>query len=169
MKETLRVLNELEQSGLIGRYAIGGAVGAIFYMEPFLTYNLGVFVALPATGRALITLAPIYDALRKRGYTEEGECINIEGVPVQFLPAYNALVEEALDRAVEISYENTPTRVLRAEHLIAIMLQTARDKDRQRFAAFVQQAKFDEMYLLDILHRHGLETRYHEWKGITPS
>jgi hypothetical protein len=42
MKETLRVLNELEQSGLIGRYAIGGAVGAIFSLEPFLTYTLGV-------------------------------------------------------------------------------------------------------------------------------
>jgi hypothetical protein len=34
MEATLRVLNELEAEGVISRYAIGGAVGAIFYMEP---------------------------------------------------------------------------------------------------------------------------------------
>jgi hypothetical protein len=40
MEATLKVLNELEREGVISRYAIGGAVGAIFYMEPFLTYDL---------------------------------------------------------------------------------------------------------------------------------
>ncbi len=42
MEATLRVLNELERNGVISRYAIGGAVGAIFYMEPFLTYDLDI-------------------------------------------------------------------------------------------------------------------------------
>ena len=43
MEAALKVLNEIEREGVITRYAIGGAVGAIFYMEPFLTYDLDVF------------------------------------------------------------------------------------------------------------------------------
>ncbi len=33
MKETLAVINQLRADGLIGDYAIGGAVGATFYLE----------------------------------------------------------------------------------------------------------------------------------------
>lgn len=47
MEKTLRVLNALEREGIVRCYAIGGAVAAIFYMEPFLTYDLDVFVWLP--------------------------------------------------------------------------------------------------------------------------
>jgi hypothetical protein len=47
----------------------------------------------------------LYEALRARGYAEEGECVMIEGVPVQFLPAYNALLEEALAQARETRHQ----------------------------------------------------------------
>lgn len=87
MRRTLRVLNELEQKGHLSRYAIGGAMGATFYVEPLLTFDLDVFVVLPQTSGGLLSLAPLYAALRARGYAEEGECVLIEGVPVQFLPA----------------------------------------------------------------------------------
>ena len=40
MKQTLQVLNELEQKGHLSRYAIGGAMGATFYVEPLLTFDL---------------------------------------------------------------------------------------------------------------------------------
>jgi len=33
VEKTLQVLNDMERAGVIGRYAVGGAVGAIFYME----------------------------------------------------------------------------------------------------------------------------------------
>ena len=33
MKETLAVINQLRADGLIGDYAIGGAVGATFYED----------------------------------------------------------------------------------------------------------------------------------------
>ena len=144
MERTLQVLNDLEREGVISRYAIGGAVGAFFYMEPVLTFDLDVFVVLPTTGGGLLTLTPVYESLRKRGCVEEGECVNIEGVPVQFLPAYNALVEEALAEARELPYESVLVRVFRAEHLAAIMLQTGRDKDRRRFDGFVREAEIDK-------------------------
>jgi len=163
VERTLEVLNELERAGVIRRYAIGGAVGAIFYMEPFLTYDLDVFVVLPETTGGLLTLAPLYEVLKRRGYAEEDECVSIEGVPVQFLPAYNALVEEALAEARDTLYERTPTRVLRAEHLAVIMVQTGRDKDRQRFSTFLMEAEMDGEYLQDVVRRHGLESRWKEW------
>lgn len=165
MERTLQVLNELERDGVIRRYAIGGAMAAVFYMEPLLTYDLDVFVLLPPATGELLSLAPLYECLKGRGYPEEGECVNIEGVPVQFLPAYNRLVEEALQKAEETKYEQTTTRVLRAEHLAAIMLQTGRAKDRQRLAAFLQEAPHDRLALQDIVRRHGLEELWREWVG----
>jgi len=160
MKRTLEILNELERKGVLSRYAIGGAMGATFYLEPLLTFDLDVFVVLPQAAGGLVTLAPLYEALRRRGYAEEGECVNIEGVPVQFLPAYNALVEEALREARETAYEDTPTHVLRAEHLVAICLQTGRDKDRERVRIFREQAELDLKYLTEVLQRHGLEAKW---------
>ena len=159
------MLNELEKHGVFSRYAIGGAMAATFYTEPFLTFDLDVFVVLPQAPGGLLTLAPLYDALRARGYSEqENECIRIEGVPVQFLPAYNALLEEALKEAQEIMYEDVPARVLRGEHLVAISLQTGRTKDRERVRILREQAKLDQNFLANVLRRHQLEDK---WKLLT--
>ncbi len=163
MKRTIEVLNELERDGIVSRYAIGGAMGAIFYTEPFLTFDLDVFVVLPSTAVGLVTLAPIYDALRARGYAEENECVTIEGVPVQFLPAYNALVEEALRAAQERLYEDVSVRVVRSEYLMAIALQTGRNKDRERVRILCEQANIEMDVLADILKRHQLEERWKQW------
>lgn len=165
MEATLKVLNELERENVMARYAIGGAVGAIFYMEPFLTYDLDVFVLLPKTDGGLLTLAPIYEALKRRGFEEDGVCILIEGMPVQFLHAYNPLLEEALAEALEKRYVETVTRVMRPEHLAAIMAQTGRDKDRQRFFTFMQEAELDMDYLRGVITRHHLNERFDLWKS----
>ena len=154
----------MERDGVFTRYAIAGAMAATFYVEPLLTFDLDVFVVLPQAPGGLLTLAPLYDALRARGYSEqENECIRIEGVPVQFLPAYNALLEEALKEAQEIMYEDVPARVLRSEHLLAICLQTGRSKDRERVRILREQAKLDQNFLADVLRRHQLEDKWKLW------
>lgn len=163
MERTLHVLNELERDGILSRYAIGGAMGAMFYIEPLLTFDLDIIVLLPETKGRLLTLAPLYEALRAKGYAEEGECVVIEGVPVQFLPAYNALLEEALQNARTMSYESTSTKVLGAEHLVAICLQTGRTKDRERVRILQEEADLDSVYLSEILRRHQLEGKWKEW------
>ncbi len=163
MKRTLEVLNDLEKEGLFSRYAIGGAMGATFYVEPTLTFDLDVFVLLQTPTSGLISLAPIYEALRARGYSEEQEAVAIEGVPVQFLPAYNALIEEALAEGREIDYEDVRTRVVRAEHLVAICLQTGRDKDRERVRLLRKQGALDIGYLAELLRRHKLEEKWKAW------
>ena len=138
-------------------------MGAIFYVEPLLTFDLDVFVVLPRTPGGLLTLSSLYEALRARGYTEENECVLIEGVPVQFLPAYNSLVEEALNQAREIMYEDVPARVLRSEHLLAICLQTGRDKDRERVRILREQARLDLDFLARLLKRNQLEDKWKLW------
>jgi hypothetical protein len=164
VKRTLSVLNELERDGFLVRYALGGAMAATFYAEPLLTFDLDVFVLLPKTGSDLVTLAPVYQALRDRGFTDlERECVLVDGVPVQFLPAYNSLIEEALDQAAEIDYEGLSTRVVRPEHLLAICLQTGRSKDRERVRVLREQASLDANFLADVIARHQLEKRWKAW------
>ena len=51
---------------------------------------------------------------------------------MQFLPAANPLVREALEQAVEKEVTNISARVFTAEHLAAIALQTGRAKDKAR-------------------------------------
>jgi hypothetical protein len=163
MERTLQILNELERDGVLSRYAIAGAMGATFYIEPLLTFDLDIIVLLPQTKSGLLTLAPLHEVLRAKGYAEERECVVIEGVPVQFLPAYNALLEEALREAREMPYQATSTRVLRVEHLVAICLQTGRPKDRERVRILKEQAPLDDQYLQAILRRHQLEGKWKEW------
>ena len=162
MKETIRVLNELEKDGLYSKYAIGGAMAATFYAEPVLTYDLDIFLLFPQNN-SLAVLSPLYSKLRKMGFKEEGECVEIHGVAVQFLPVYNTLLEESLCDALETAYEDVPTRILRVEYLIAICLQTGRTKDRDRVRLLREEAEVDNKMLLSIIRRHDLEGVWKEW------
>ena len=52
---------------------------------------------------------------------------------------------------------------MRAEHLIAISLQTGRDKDRERVRILREQAELDMNDLAGVLQRHGLEGKWKPW------
>lgn len=61
MELILQLLNEMEAQGLIQRYAIGGGMAVMFYVQPILTEDIDVFVLLPPTGSPIIVLTPLYD------------------------------------------------------------------------------------------------------------
>lgn len=164
MEKTIRILNELEEKGIIKRYAIGGGMAVLFYAEPVLTYDLDVFCFLPEEEGTLISLAPIYDYLKDKGYETEEEHINIEGIPVQFIAAYNDLIAEALSNVVEMQYKGVTTKVIRVEHLLAIMLQTFRPKDRERIWLLLEEAEINDSDLEAILKRHDLFEKWHKFK-----
>lgn len=120
MKATLEAINQMQANGVIGKYAIGDAVGATFYLEPSATLDIDIFVSIQKSpGRSLITIARIYHYLTARGYKTEGEYLVIEGWPVQFLPPGDALTEEALAQAVETEVEGIRMWVMTAEHRAA--------------------------------------------------
>ena len=157
IRDTIAAVNQMEADGVIGRYAIGGAVGATFYLEPVATLDVDIFVTFrPEAGSLLASPQPIFDYLKARGGTMEGEYIVVAGWPVQFLPAANPLLEEALVQAVEKNVAGMSARVFTAEHLAAIALQTGRAKDKARLLQFVETGALDLAQFQAILSRHGL-------------
>lgn len=155
----------MHESGIIGGYAIGGAMAATFYIEPVTTFDLDVFVVLPQEADGLLlSLGPLYDYLRAAGFKEDKECVVIHGIPVQFLPAFNPLVEEALANAIETDYDGIKVPVFSPEHLTAIALQTGRGKDKARVQSFAESGVLCPEKLTGILTRHGLEGK---WKSLT--
>lgn len=165
MKKTLAVLNELEKNGIINKYAIGGGIAVLFYIEPIFTSDMDIFCLIPSEkNKSIITLTPIYNFLKKRGYKVREEQVLIEGVPVQFIPAYNKLVEDAVRNAKIVDYEDTKTKVISLEHLLAIMLQTNRPKDRERIFLILDEAKVKQDVFDEILKKHDLMDKWKEIK-----
>jgi len=168
MKKTLEVLNKLTAENVIRDYAIGGAMGALWYMEAVTTMDLDVFV-LFIDESSLDPIGPIYKRLKELGYQldpDHAECINIEGVPVQLLPVYNELLKDAMEHAHGFDYEGVPTKVLSAEHLAAICVQTGRMKDRLRVEMFLRCDKFDKGSFFAILDNCKLRARFVSWNLI---
>jgi hypothetical protein len=154
----------MQADGVIGGYAIGGAVGATFYLEPVATLDIDIFVSFRnVSAGGLISLSPIWEYLTGRGYKTEGEYIVIEGWPVQFLPLGNTLAEEALAQAIETDLDGVPTRVMTAEHLTAIALETGRGKDHVRILQFIESGALEPDKLDGILKRHGLVEKWEQF------
>lgn len=157
IRDVIIAINQMEADGIVDRYAIGGAVGATFYLEPVATLDVDVFVAFRSEpGQLLATPKRIFDYLAARGWSMKGEYVMIAGWPVQFLPPTGPLVEEALAEAVEADVDGVSARVFTPEHLAAIALQTGRAKDKARLLQFIEEGALDAARFQAILRRHGL-------------
>jgi hypothetical protein len=165
ISQVIALVNQMEADGVIERYAVGGAVGATFYLEPVATLDVDIFVAFrQEPGQLLISPQPILDYLAARGGVLEREYIVVAGWPVQFLPPTSPLVEEALAQAVTVDVDGTPARVFTAEHLAAIALQTGRAKDKARLLQFIEAGAIRAEVFQTILAHHGLVDRWQEFE-----
>ena len=157
IREVIATLNQMEADGVIDRYAIGGAVGATFYLEPLATLDVDVFVGFGTEpGKRIASLKPIFDYLLAHGCSMQGEYVMIGGWPVQFLPPATPLVEEALADAIMVDVDGVPARVFSAEHLAAIALQTGRAKDKARLLQFIEEGVLEASRFQEIVQRHAL-------------
>jgi hypothetical protein len=173
MKQTLDVINGMEADGIIGRYAIAGAVAAYNYVEPTVTEDVDILIAFETGPQrahtGLVTLGPILSYLKDRGYSEyRKEGILIEGWAVQFIPVANSLDAEALAKAADIDLEIPShglvrARVLRPEHIVAIALRVGRARDRSRIIQFLEEEAVDVAALCDVVQRHGLAN---DWAAL---
>jgi hypothetical protein len=165
MKETFAVLNQMVADGAIENYALAGAVGAMFYVEPFSTHDIDVLVVIPETEGKLIAELPGWKYLSSHGYSEiRGEGIVIESWPVQFLPVSNPLESEAYLKAEGQNLDGVIVRVVQPEHLVAMMLTLGRLKDFARIQMFLSQDAVNSEVLNDILLRHGLNGKWKEFQ-----
>ena len=163
MKRTLEALNRMVDDGVIDGYVIGGAIAAAYYVEPVSTHDLDVFFRVAVSEDGLISLSPLYSYLHTRGYEPEGAGVNIEGWSVQFLPIFNALYQDAYDRAPQVAFEGVPVKVMTPEHLVAVMLQTGRPKDLVRIIQFLEAKAVDRRSLTRVVARHGLTQQWKEF------
>jgi len=158
--DVIEAINEMQALGLITEYAIGGAMAQVFWDEAIPTFDIDVLVLMPTRSSALTSLGPIYEWARGRGYDVRGEHTVISGIPVQFLPAPDALSTEAVESARTLDYQGHPLRVVSPEHLIAIWSKppanSARRKERVAKLRESEAADLDEDLLSDIMERHGL-------------
>src|SRR5436190_11167210 len=130
LAEVLRAANDLVAAKLIQEWALGGALAAIYYVEPFTTYDADIFF-IPIDKGLTAGVPAIYARLELQGWQVEREHLLIRGFPVQFLDAHG-LTEEAVREAERIDYEGVPARVFRAEHIVAIAAGVGRAKDKVR-------------------------------------
>jgi hypothetical protein len=162
-------LNALQAAGLIGEHAIGGAMAFVYWAEPFETKDLDVFAVLPTTAAGLIHLAPIWDYLVAHGGTPDGQFIRVGGrLLLDFVPASDALDEEAIADAVSVRIGDGTTRVFAPEHAVAIALRTWRGKDREHIDRLIRTGRrpLDTARLHGILQRYGLVERWRRFKEM---
>lgn len=164
MRQAIQVLKQLVDEGVLLGYALGGGMAATFYIEPVLTYDLDIFVLLPRSPGLLVSLSPVYERLAELGIQPDREHVVVGSLPLQLIPAYNPLVEEAVRGAVVLPFADTSIQVVSPEYLVAIMLQTGRPKDLARITLFEEEAAIDQDRLEALLKSHGLEDK---WRKIS--
>src|SRR5947208_2094597 len=109
LAEVLRAANGLGAAKLIEDWALGGALAAIYYIEPFATYDADIFF-IPVDKGLTAGIPAIYKYLQSQGWEVEGEHLIVHGFPVQFLAA-QGLTEEAVRQAQPIKFEGVPAKV----------------------------------------------------------
>ena len=154
LAEIFAAANSLRVAGLVVEYALGGALAAIRYTEPFATYDADIFF-IPADTGLSAGIPAIYAHLESLGHSIDREHTLIHGFPVQWLAA-RGLTEEAVREAIPVEFEGIDGRIFRAEHLIAIAASVGRAKDRARIEQMIEQADLDRRALDAILARHHL-------------
>jgi hypothetical protein len=152
------------EEGLIKDYAIGGGIAVMFYIEPFLTYDIDIFILIEHKQKNLVILTPLYDYLKKSGYKWKGEHMIVEGIPVQFIPA-DELEEYAIKNAKKITYEGMDTKIVRPEYLIAILLRAGRKKDINKIEQILEETKLDASKLKKILGKYSLLSKFMQLWG----
>jgi hypothetical protein len=157
LADVFRELNTLKASGVVRDYAIGGATAVLFYAEPARTYDVDVFILLESTQPSpLVSLGSVYDWARSRGFKIDAEHIIVHGVPVQFLPAHNALAEDAVAGARTLDYDDVQVRVIDPEHLAALAFQAGGPKRRERAWQLLETGGVDRQRLRSLLATHGI-------------
>jgi hypothetical protein len=163
MKETFVAIEEMKRAKVIDDYAVVGAVGALFYVEPFSTHDVDLLINLPDSDSLLVSLRPIHSWLRARGYKEFDEQGNvvIGTWPVQFLPVSGELSGEALREAQYLPFDDDlDVRVVRPEYLAAEALRLGRPKDIARMLMLVEAHDFEFDRFSELLARFGLEEKW---------
>lgn len=144
----LEALKGLKRKGVIKDYAIGGGYAVNYYLEPSYTYGLDILVLLGSDA----DYHALYQHFREAGNKIENIYIMIGDLPVQFLPSFiSPLFDEAIKKARRITVGGVPSKVVRVEYLIALLLVSFRTKDKIHILSLLELA--DRKVLDETLRR----------------
>lgn len=160
MRDALNILLRLRGEGTLAQFAIGGAIAASFYAPAVVTEDLDVFAFLKPSASGLLVLTPLYERLKELGGRVENEFVIIGKWPVQILPAYTPLVEEAVLKASEQKFEDLKVPVVDANYLCAIALQTGRSKDYLRVHTLLEAGVVHIDKLKSLIETFTLQERW---------
>ena len=163
MKDVATLMNEMRAAGVIINYALFGAGAQMRYTEAVVTLDADVLISLPDPNR-LDALKPVYGFCEQKGYFPEGEAIRVGAWPVQFLPVFGSLTQEALEQAETADFEGVPFRVVKAVHLAVIALSVGRPKDLTRILALLDSGSVGREELAVAAKRHGLEDQWERFQ-----
>ncbi|HPB04486.1 MAG TPA: hypothetical protein PLH00_06595 [Bacteroidaceae bacterium] len=163
MKEVLNLLNSMVADRIISDYALFGAVAQMRYTEAVSTLDADVLVSLPSDA-GLDVLSGIYNYCKSRGYQPEGEAILVGDWPVQFIPVFSPLSEEALRNSERDVMDGVPVRVVSADYLAAMALSVGRSKDHLRILSLIEAGAVSTDSISAIAARHGLDVKWCEFK-----
>ena len=155
MKELAHLVNEMLSAGVIQNYALFGAVAQMRYTEPVATIDADLLIAVPSPKR-LDILSGIYEFCSKKGFRSEGEAITVGVWPVQFMPAFSPLTQEAMEKAETADFEGVPFRVVRADYLATIALSVGRPKDLTRILALIESGSIKKEEIKKLAGRFSL-------------
>ena len=160
MRDSLKILLQIRDEGVLADFAIGGAVAASFYTPAVATEDLDIFAFLKPSDSGLLVLTPLYERLQALGGKIENEFVVIGKWPVQILPAYTPLVEEAVTHAADQLFEDLTVKVVDASYLCAIALQTGRPKDYLRIHTLIESGHVQSDKLAELVNRFVLNQRW---------
>lgn len=164
MRDVAELLNKMCASGIITNYALFGAAAQIRYTEPVSTVDADVLVTVPSPNRMDI-LSPIYKFCSELGYPAEGEAIQVGAWPVQFIPVFSPLTQEAVEQADTADFEGVSFRVVRAAHLAVIALSVGRAKDFTRILALLESASVNREEIALLAGKHHLLEAWKKFEG----
>jgi hypothetical protein len=163
VRDLAELLNEMRAAGVIAEYALFGAAAQMRYTEAVATLDADVLISVAHPERFDI-LTPIYEFCANHGYVPEGDAIQIGAWPVQFVPVFNQLTREALEKADTADFEGVPFRVVQAAYLAVIALGTGRAKDFARILALLESGSVTPDEIKGLAQRHGLLEAWKRFK-----
>lgn len=164
IERVLAITVKLTDEGVIGRYALGGAVAAYTYIEPQNTKDIDFFISVSSPG--IVDLSPIWSHLIENYNAHwDGQFLVVAGWKTEFLPVSGPLEEDALQAAIIRQLKGLPVRVLGPEHLGAIMLKTGRpSKDDGRLLQFLDAEVMNIDKFLQLVQRFDLTDQWQKFK-----
>lgn len=164
MEKVIEILNRMQADGVIEKFAIGGGIAAIRYLEPYLTEDIDIFLyPVVVSEGGLISFSRIYSYLEDLGYHPEKEYIRIGDWLVQFVYASEQVQREAVEEADRVAFAGAYTSIFTAEHLAAELLRSGRLKDLTRVADLLKSEQMNMDKFRDIVNRNGLAEKWKQF------